>query len=103
MTIILKKSTRTEQQLRYYAVLVGLLADYTGNTWEEMHDALMRLKWGTKKVKIGKEIVEVRKSISNSAKFKLTDMIEQIEFTLEKCFELDIVVPTKQELGYIDN
>lgn len=103
MTIILKKSTRTEQQLRYYAVLVGLLADYTGNTWEEMHDALMRLKWGTKKVKIGKEIVEVRKSVSNSAKFKLTDMIEQIEFTLEKCFELDIVVPTKQELGYIDN
>jgi len=103
LTITLKKPTRSEQQLRYYAVLVGLIADNCGYTWEEMHDALMKLKWGTKKVKIGNDIVEVRKSISNSARFKKTDMIEQIEFTMEKCFDLDIKVPSKQELGYIDN
>jgi len=103
MTITLAKPTRSEQQLRYYAVIVGLIADYTGNTWEEMHEALMVLKWGKQKVKIGKDIVEVRKSISNGARFKKVDMIEQIEFALEKCFELDIVVPTKQELGYISN
>lgn len=103
LTITLAKPTRSDSQLRYYAVLVGLIADYTGNTWEEMHDALMILKWGTKKVKLGKETVNVRKSISNGARFKKVDMIEQIEFALEKCFDLDIKVPTKQELGYIDN
>lgn len=103
LTLAIKKSTRSESQLRYYAVIVGLIAEYTGNTWEEMHDALMRLKWGTKKIKIGNEIVEVRKSISDSAKFKKVDMIDQIEFALEKCFDLEIKVPTKQELGYIDN
>jgi hypothetical protein len=103
MTISLAKPTRSEQQLRYYAVVVGLIADNCGYTWEECHDAIMKLKWGTKKVKIGKDIVEVRKSISNGARFGKSDMIETIEFAMEKAFELDIVVPTKQELGYIDN
>lgn len=103
MTLTLKKPTRSEAQLRYYAVVVGLIADYTGNTWEEMHDCLMILKFGTKKVKLGKETVNVRKSISNGAKFGKIQMIELIEFALEKCFDLEINVPTKQELGYIDN
>lgn len=103
LTLKLKKPTRSEQQLRYYAVLVGFIADYTGNTWEEMHECLMILRFGTKKVKLGKEVVNVRKSISNSARFGKVDMIELIEFALEKCFDLEIKVPTKQELGYIDN
>lgn len=103
LTISLAKPTRSEQQLRYYAVIVGLIAEYTGNTWEEMHEALMILKWGTKKVKIGNNMVDVRKSISNGAGFKKIDMIEQIEFALEKCFEFGIKVPTKEELGYISN
>ncbi len=103
LTITMKKPTRSEQQLRYYAVLVGLIADYTGDTWDEMHEALMILKWGTKKVKLGNKTVMVRKSISNRARFKKVDMMEQIEFTLEQASELGIVVPTKQELGYISN
>src|SRR3990167_1817970 len=103
LTITLAKPTRSEQQLRYYAVIVGLIAEHTGNTWEEMHECLMILKFGTKKVKLGKEEVNVRKSISNSARFNKIDMIELIEFALEKCFDLEIKVPSKQELGYIDN
>lgn len=103
MELKMKKPTRSESQLRYYAVLIGLIADYTGNTWEEMHEAIMILRWGTKKVKLGNKTVEVRKSIANSAQFGKINMIETIEYALEKCFELEIVVPTKQELGYIDN
>lgn len=103
LTVSLAKPTRSESQLRYYAVIVGMIAEYTGNTWEEMHDCLMILKFGTKKVKLGKDIVNVRKSISNSARFGKLDMVELIEFALEKCFELEIKVPTRQELGYIDN
>ena len=103
LIITLKKPTRSEQQLRYYAVLIGFIADYTGYTWEECHDALMKLKWGTRKIKIGKDVVEVRKSISNGARFAKIDMIEQIEFAMEKCLDLGITVPSKYELGYTDN
>ncbi len=101
MVIELKKPTRSEQQLRFYAVIVGLMADYSGYTWEEMHEALMILKWGTKKVKIGNRIVDVRKSVSNSAKFKKTDMVEQIEFALEEAYNLGIRVPSREEMGYL--
>lgn len=103
LTIKLKKPTRSDQQLRYYAVLVGLISDYTGNTWEEMHECLMVLKFGTKKVKLGKDTVNVRQSISNSARFGKVKMIELIEFALEKCLDLDIKVPTREELGYLPN
>lgn len=103
LTITLKKPTRSDQQLRYYGVLVGLIADYTGNTWEEMHEALMIIKWGTKKLKLGNKTVEVRKSVSNSARFKKVDMMEHIEFTLEQASELGIIVPSKEELGYLPN
>jgi hypothetical protein len=96
-----KKPTRSESQLRYYWVLVGMIAEHTGYTDDEVHDALMKLKWGTKRVKIGNNVAEVRKSISNSARFSKVDMIEHIEFTLEKCNELDIYVPSREELGYL--
>jgi len=98
-----EKPTRSAEQLRYYAVLVGLIADYTGYTWDETHEALMKLKWGTKKVVIDGEIVEVRRSLSNKAKFPKGDMVEQIDFALEKCKKFEIHVPTMQELGYVSN
>lgn len=103
LTVILKKPTRSEQQLRYYFVLVGFIAEYTGHTDDEIHDALMRLKFGVKEVKLGSDIVEVRKSISNSARMTKTECMELIEFALEKCSELNINVPSKESLGYISN
>jgi len=103
LTISLKKPTRSEAQLRYYWVIVGLIADYCGYNSEELHDALMKLKFGTKKIKVGKDLVEVRKSISNGAKFKKMEMIELVDFALEKAQELDIHVPSRQELGYLPN
>jgi len=99
MVLKLKKPTRSEVQLNYYAVIVSLIADYTGDTWEELHGALMILNWGTKEV-LG---VEVRKSVSNNAGIKKNEMSEQIEFALSKAKELDIVVPTAESLGYISN
>lgn len=103
MHLTFKKPTRTESQLRYYAVIIGLLAAHTGYTWEEMHQALMILKWGTREIKVNGYIVRVRRSISNKAKFPKDFMSEQIEFALESCREYEIRVPTRKELGYIDN
>jgi len=103
ITLSFKKLPRSQSQLNYYWVLVGYLAEYTGFTDDEIHEALMKLKFGTKKVKIGSETVEVRKSISSNARFPLVDMIELIDFAREKCLDLDIHVPSAQELGYITN
>lgn len=103
MILKIKKPSRSESQLRYYWIVVGLLADHCGYTSEEMHDALMSLKWGTKVIKLGDKMVSVRKSISNSAKFPKSKMIEQIEFALEKCFEENVLIPSAESLGYTNN
>lgn len=97
------KTTRSEAQLSYYWVLCNYIAEYNGNTKEEIHDALMKLKFGTKRIVLMGKEVEVRKSISNKAQFPKYMMVELVEFALETCKELEIKVPTKQELGYIDN
>lgn len=103
MTLTLKKPTRSEQQLRYYAVIIGLIADDLGYTWEEMHEAVMILKFGTRKIKVGNNMVDVRQSVSNGARFEKLKMMELIEFSLQKAEELEIRVPSREELGYISN
>ena len=96
-----KLPSRSEQQLSYHFVLAGYLSDHTGYTKEEIHDAVMKLKFGTKKIKLDGKEVEVRKSISNRAKFPKDKMSELIEYDLELCNNLEIRVPTASELGYI--
>lgn len=103
LIVSLKKPTRSSNQLRYYWVLVALIAEYTGYTDQETHDALCRLKWGEREVQIGKDKVTVRKSISDAARLPKQEMAELIEYALEKCAELEIHVPTAEELGYISN
>lgn len=94
--------TRSEAQLAFHWVLMSLISDYVGCTPEEMHDFVMRVKFGTKKIKIGKVEVEVRKSISNSAKMPKHKAVELIDMDLKICKFLELKVPTKKELGYQD-
>ena len=93
ITVKNKKPTRSATQLNYYAILIDLIADYSGNSWEDTHSALMIENWGVRKVKIGDKITEVRKSVSDSAECKKMDMSEQIKFTVKRCKELGIVIP----------
>lgn len=95
------KPARSKEQLAYYWVLLGYLADYSGHTSEELHDAIMRRKFGTKKIKVGNLEEEVRKSIADTARFPKSDMVELISEALNLCSQLEIRVPTKQELGYL--
>ena len=64
-----KVPTRSAGQLAYHWVLVTYIADYTGDCPEEMHDAIMREKFGTKKIKLKDKVHEVRRSISNRQDF----------------------------------
>ena len=94
--------TRSEGQLAYHFVLCTLISDHTGDSPTEIHEAVMILKFGTKKVKLlGKEI-DVRKSISNKAKMPLPMAMDLINFDLEVCKFLELKVPTRKELGYVD-
>lgn len=94
---------RSDSQLRYHFVLVGYLAEHCGYTVEEMHDALMRIVFGEKQVKIGDQTVMVRKSISEKGDLMKSECVELIERDLSFCEELEIIVPTPQELGYLPN
>ncbi len=95
--------TRSEAQLDYHWVLIGLMAEHTGDTKDELHDAVMRIKFGTKLVRIGGHTVQVRKSISNIGKMTVSEVAELINYDLELCGMMDIHVPTSEELGYISN
>lgn len=101
ITIEEYKTTRSRQQLSYYWVLLGYLSHYSGHTPEELHDAIMRQKFGVKRLKLGHIVQEVRKSISDAARFNKADMVELITEVLNLCIKFNIKVPTKQELGYL--
>jgi len=92
--------SRSSNQLRYYWCLLGLISDHTGHTSEELHDFVMRAKFGTKTIKIGNLEQEIRMSIADDAHMTTSDCVELIMFTLEICRDLEIVVPSKEELGY---
>jgi hypothetical protein len=98
-----KVPSRSQAQLSYHMVLMGYISEYSGCTPEEAHDAVMRAKYGVKKVKIGDIVEEVRQSVSDKALFPKYWMVELIQYDLELCKKLNIHVPTMEELGYISN
>lgn len=101
MTISEWDAIRSPAQLAYHWVLMKYLAEWSGFTKEEMHDAVMRLKFGEKEITLGGKTVRVRKSIAESGKLKKFEVQELIEYDLELCAENDIKVPTREELGYL--
>ena len=102
VTFSTKIPTRSQSQLAYHFVLCEYISEHTGFTVSETHELLMREKWGVKKITIGKITQEVRESVADIAKFPLPKMQEQIDFDLSVCADLEIRVPSKSELGYLD-
>lgn len=101
MSLFEDGAIRSSSQLRYHWVLMGFLADHTGFSKEEMHDAAMRLKFGEKEIRLGNQTVKVRKSISKEGRLPKHEVVELIEYDLSLCAEFEIKVPTPQELGYL--
>ena len=97
-----KIPTRSEAQLDYHWVLCTYISEHTGFTDREVHDFMMRKVFGTKIIKIGNYQTEVRESISDRAKLPKYMAVDLVSADLELCAELEIRVPTKKELGYID-
>lgn len=103
VTVSTKKATRSEQQLRYYWVLMGLLSDHTGHEPEELHDYTMRAVFGSKLIVLNGKALHVRKSISNAAMMPKYEAQRVLEYVLELCADLGVHVPTLEELGYLPN
>ncbi len=101
VTISTKKATRSEQQLKYYFVLLGLISDHTGYRTDELHDYVMREVFGTKTITLNGKSTEVRQSISHAARMPKYEAQRTIEYVLELCTDLGIYVPTMAELGYL--
>ncbi len=93
-------SIRSGQQLAYHFVLCGYVAGHTGYTKTEIHDCIMRIVFGTKLIKLGAHTMQVRESMSEDARLPKHKVVELIDYDLKLCAELEIKVPTAQELGY---
>lgn len=96
------RTMRSMAQLRYHWVLMKYIATHSGHTDEEIHDYVMRLKFGEKTIKLGKKRkAKIRRSISETGNLSKLEATELIEFDLALCAELEIRVPTAEELGYL--
>lgn len=103
VTFSTKVPTRSQQQLRYYWVVINLICEHTGYEPLELHDWIMREKFGTSEVTIRDKTHHVRRSIADVAKMKKYEAVELIEYTLQLAADLDVRLPTMAELGYIQN
>lgn len=98
-----EETMRSLDQLRYHFVLCEYLSDHTGFSKEEVHDAIMRIVFGTKTIHLGNEFVTVRRSFSTSDSVSKLEAVSLIEKDLDLCHEFGIVVPSKEELGYLSD
>lgn len=92
----------SDSQRNYHFVLLGFIAEYTGNTKDDEHHDSMIEVFGKRTFKNYKgETQEGRYSLSNASKLTLEDVNRLIERDLGVCAFLGIVVPTREELGYL--
>lgn len=94
-------SSRSKSQLAYHWVLVGLISDYSGYTEAEMHDWIVRAKFGTKKIKLGELTMEVRRSISDVGNMSNQEASDLIDFDIRLFGSLNINIPSMESLGYM--
>ena len=95
------KASRSRSQLAYYWVLIGLLCEYNGDTEKDMHDFIMRCKFGVRKMTLNGITQEVRRSMSDTGELTVSEVVELIDYTQNLCGELEIHIPSASELGYM--
>jgi hypothetical protein len=103
MIPVLEDLSFSDSQRAYHFVLCGYLAHEVGYTKDDAHDDAMKEVFGIRTYKNHEGIIrEGRYSISDIGGLKLPDVQNLINRDLAVCAFLNIVVPTKAELGYID-
>lgn len=95
------KYLRSDAQLRYHRVLCGYIAEHTGHTPDEVHAWAMVEALGAKVITIAGRAAPVRRSLSQDGDVTKAEAVELVDFDLMVCEELEIRVPTREELGYL--
>jgi len=101
--IIADELSFSDSQRAYHFVLLKYISTETGNTVDDEHHDSMVEVFGKKMFTNYKgEKREGRHSISNASELNLDDISKLIERDVAVCNFLGLVIPTKRELGYID-
>lgn len=95
-------NVRSRGQLAYHKVLARYIANDQGMSEDDVHDAQMKEVFGIREYTFMGKTNQGRYSLSDAGGLKTSQVIDLIEKDLEVCAFLGIVVPTKEELGYID-
>jgi len=103
ITIASDESARSRGQLAYFMVLAGYIARQTGYTTKEVYPLLIEDVFEPEERKWRGKLRKIRRSVSELAKMPTADMSLLIDHAREVCDELEIHVPTAEELGYISN
>lgn len=100
VTIELVKQTRTTTQLAFVHKLFDYIAGHTGFSKEETKTIEKRRHLTPKEVEVYGQKYLVLPSLATLPKPEMSEFIERV---LADCAELGIVVPTREQLGYLPN
>lgn len=95
--------TKTQSQRNYYFVLVGYICDYNGDRKKDLHDWIMKEVFGVKHTTINGITHESRESMSDISNLTSSECMELIEYTKQLAGDLEVNIPSAEELGYISN
>jgi len=93
----------SDAQRRYHFVLSRFISKEIGISIDDQHNDAMIEVFGHRTYTNYKgEVREGRYSISNASDLNLEDVQKLIDYDLGVCGFLNIIVPSKKELGYVD-
>ena len=95
--IIPRKKRRTLTQNAYVHQLFDYIAEYTGQTLEEVKTIEKRRHLKPKEIEMFGEKQLVLPSTAHLENMEMSEFIERV---LADCSFLNIIVPTREELGY---
>jgi hypothetical protein len=103
MIPVLEDLSFSDSQRAYHFVLCGYISHEVGYTKDDAHDDAMKEVFGIRTYENHLGIVrEGRHSISDIGGLDIFDVQKLIDRDLATCSFLNIVVPTKAQLGYVD-
>jgi len=100
VAITLHRVRRTVSQNRLYWLWVNQIADETGNTPDDLHEAFRSMFLGARGVSVGSAEVSVSRSTTTLDTAQFTDFLTRLEAWVTA--ELSIILPHPEDLYWAD-
>lgn len=92
-----ERSTRSEQQNKYYWVCLEVIATETGHTKEELHSAFKKMFLPRHKVEVNGKVVYLEGS---TTRLNISQFMEYMERISAEAAQLGITLPTPESHGF---